>query len=287
MRALITGGNGFIGSRLAQTLTQKGWEVDVMDLPLDITQKGAWMLKLNNIDYVFHLAAKLDDYSETPSISEYIDTNVKSIGLLFEVITEKKLYIKKIVFASSQSVYGDSTFFMNEKDVLAPLSMYGATKATAETLLFALGVMYNIRTVALRYSIVLGAGQKYKDADSRILPCFVDMAQKGEIITHENGLQTRDFIHVKDAVDVTIFAAKNLTGIFNVGSGDTTSVMEVAKYIGAHFEAEIQTSGKSRINTARNQVMNINKIKQAGWSPRLTWRDAVDEFIASLPPPVA
>ena len=258
-----------------------------MDLPLDITQKGAWMLKLNNIDYVFHLAAKLDDYSETPSISEYIDTNVKSIGLLFEVITEKKLYIKKIVFASSQSVYGDSTFFINEKDVLAPLSRYGATKATAETLLFALGVMYNIRTVALRYSIVLGAGQKYKDADSRILPCFVDMAQKGEIITHENGLQTRDFIHVKDAVDATIFAAKNLTGIFNVGSGDTTSVMEVAKYIGAHFEAEIQTSGKSRINTARNQVMNINKIKQAGWSPRLTWRDAVDEFIASLPPPVA
>ena len=163
MHALITGGKGFIGSRLAQTLTQEGWEVEIMDLPFDVAKKADWKAKLKDTDYIFHLAAKLDDYSEVPEITEYIDTNVGSIGAMFQAILEMGRPVK-IIAASSQSVYGEG-INQKEGDPFHPMSIYGATKAAMETMLTALGGLYNIPVAILRYSIVLGAGQKYKDAD--------------------------------------------------------------------------------------------------------------------------
>ena len=205
---------------------------------------------------------------------------------MFEAIIEHKLPVKKIIVASSQSVYGEG-MDRTENDLLAPLSMYGASKAAMEDVLMTLGRINHIPVVALRYSIVLGAGQQYKDEDSRILPCFVEMAKKGEVITHEDGRQLRDFVHIDDVVSATIFAAEKLEGIFNVGSGQATSVMEVAEYIAAKFGAQAKAGGRKRVNTARNQTMKIDTMLMLGWSPRLTWKDAVDEFIVSQSPSVS
>ena len=153
-----------------------------------------------------------------------------------------------------------------------------------EDIAMTLSRIHDIPISCLRYSIVLGAGQTYKDADSRILPCFVDMAKKGEIITHEDGKQLRDFVDVRDVADATFFAALLPNSqILNVGSGIATSVLEVAEYIAAQYGAIVTASGRKRTNTARNQIMSINKIQGLGWSPRFTWKNAVDEFISQSP----
>lgn len=297
----MTGGLGFIGSHLVKKLESENWYVRMFDRPIfDVTQKEGWKVFLYghchpDIDYVFHLAGHLDNYEKQTEYSKYIDINVKSVALMFEVIAEKQLPIKKIIVASSQSVYGEGFYELDvpkeekEDDPLTPISMYGASKAAMEDILTTLGALHHIPVAALRYSIVLGAGQQYKDMDSRILPCFVEMAKMGEIITHEDGKQLRDFVNVHDVVDATFFAATlPNSDILNVGSGVATSVLEVAEYIAQKFGAseyskyiniKVTHSGEKRINTARNQIMNIDKIRNLGWQPRFTWKDAVDEYI--------
>lgn len=282
--ALITGYKGFIGSYLYEQLRNEGWKVFGMDLPQDVGKKRDWqsILSCGPVNYIFHLAGQLDDYYEgKPNFASYIDVNIRSIALMFEVIAENKIPIKKILVASSQSVYGEGDN-KNEFDKLEPLSLYGASKAAMEQVFITLGRNLKIPSIALRYSIVLGPGQKYKDRDSRILPCFVKMAEEGLITIHEDGNQTRDFINIHDLIDAHLFIAKNDDinyGPINVGSGTTTKVIEVAEYIANKFNAKIYPSGKKRINTARNQTMNINLLKTLGWKPRFTWKDAVDEYI--------
>ena len=289
--ALVTGSSGFIGHHLVKELSSRGWEVKTLDLPDDVTKKEDWIKYLEGVEYVFHLAGHLDQYYHKgeADFSKCVDVNVKSVAVLFEAIVENKLPIKKVTAASSQSVYGEGLYQApsglpleeTEFDPLRPISAYGASKAAMEDILMTLGRIYSIPVTALRYSIVLGPGQSYKDPDSRILPCFFDMAQKGEIITHEDGLQLRDFVHVQDVVDATIFCAFNTASdykILNVGSGVNTSVIEVAEYIGKRFGVPARAGGKKRINTARNQIMSIEKIGTLGWKPKHSWQEAVDQF---------
>src|SRR3990167_10572696 len=249
-KALITGGLGFIGSHLFKKLNEEGWNVQVMDSPYDVTKKEDWLYflqdKIEDFDYIFHLAGHLDKYYQgegEADFSKYLDINAKSVALMFEVIVEQKLPIKKIIVASSKSVYGD--YPMEEHEVLSPtpISMYGASKAAMEDVLLTLGKIYEIPVAALRYSIVLGHGQKFKDLDSRIVPAFVEMAKQGEIITHEDGFQKRDFINIHDLVDAHVLFLEKGVGIFNVGSGKWTEVIEVANYIAEKFGVKVSSNG--------------------------------------------
>src|SRR3990167_3938431 len=153
MRALVTGGKGFIGKHLVKKLSSEGWDVSVLDFPFDVTDKDGWRIKLRDIDYVFHLAGHLDNYEKEAAYKKYLDVNAGSVALMFEVIAEQKLPIKKIVIASSQSVYGEG-IDKTEDSPIAPLSMYGASKAAMEDVLMTLGRMQSIPVAALRYSIV-------------------------------------------------------------------------------------------------------------------------------------
>lgn len=283
LKALVSGSSGFIGSNLVRRLRAEGWEVVEMDLPFDVVKKDDWLRVLPGVDYIFHLAGYLDDYyvGGDAHFGEIIDTNVKSVALLFEVIVEQKLPIKKIIAASSQSVYGDSMELEDECDLVTPISCYGASKAAMENVLLTLGKIYEIPVVAMRYSIVLGAGQKFKDTDSRILPAFISMARQGEIVTHEDGMQERDFVHVDDVVDAHLFLTEKGSGVYNIGSGMATTVKEVARYIADKFGARVRHNGQKRINTARRQVMSIEQINALGWNPKKTWRDAVEDYLKS------
>ena len=287
--ALVTGSEGFIGSHLKEELLKRRWSVTGFDFPLDVTKKDDWILSLKDVDIIFHLAGKLDHYDPTKcDLASYINVNVKSIAVMFEAILEGKFPVKKIIVASSQSVYGEGNYTsdnpvpQHEVNTLKPISIYGASKAAMEDILFTLGRIYQIPIIALRYSIVLGAGQKFKDLDSRIIPAFVEMAKQGMITTHEDGKQSRDFVHIDDVTDATIFCAEqNLQGTFNVGSGELTKVMEVAEYIANKYKAAISKSGIKRINTARHSPMSINRIQAMGWKPKKTWKDAVNDYIKS------
>ena len=293
-RALCTGGRGFIGSHLVKRLEELGWDVLIMDLPHDVTQKTDWEIFLPQVDYVFHLAGHLDNYyqgGDKADFASYLDVNAKSVALMFEVIVEKQLPIKKIVVASSQSVYGEGNYKNGspleekEHDLPQPISAYGASKVAMESMLFSLGKLFKIPVVALRYSIVLGTGQKFKDVDSGALRSFVEMARSGEVVTHEDGLKLRDFVNIDDVIEAHIVVATNSKAdyeVFNVGAGKSIEVMELAKYVADKFWVGARAGGKKRFCTARHSLMNIDKLKSLGWEPKHTWREAVDEYIRGV-----
>lgn len=288
IKAIVTGSKGFIGSHLVSRLEQEGFRVKTLDLPQDIRKKKIWEKALKDIDYVFHIAGHLDNFGK-PDFAQTLDTNAKSVALMFEVILEKKLKIKKIIVASSQSVYGEGLYRNGkplrekETDPLNPISAYGASKVAMESMLFSLGKLYKIPVVALRYSIVLGAGQKFKDMNSGALRGFVAMGQKGQtIITHEDGNQLRDFINIHDVVEahITVLDKKADYQAFNVGAGKSVKVIELARLVAERYGVKTKAGGKKRFSTARHSLMNIDKLKSLGWSPKNTLEDSIDEYIS-------
>ncbi len=254
MRVLVTGGGGFIGSHVVDDLLRVGHEVTVLDtfgppshdgfkpswldtrakvMHGDVRRKEDWKRALHDVDAVIHLAAYMDYHLD---FSNYVDTNILSIALMFECINEGSLPIKKIIAASSQSVYGvgkyrDATCGVvyppsrseddlkvekwehycdscsspmeaveqYEDDVLTPITPYGISKLSSEHFLTNLGREFDIPTTALRYSIVLGPRQSFRHFYSGALRAFSVYALNDvPIHMNEDGNQLRDFVHVKD-----------------------------------------------------------------------------------------
>lgn len=340
-KILVTGGAGFIGSHLVDALIKDGYGVRVLDnlsrpahnrkLPEwfnkkakfikgDVRNKKDWIKALKGVDYVIHLASYMDIFSD---FSTYIVTNAVGTALMCEVIVEKKYPIKKIVAASSQSVYGESKYKCkkhgivypdirnvkdlkrerweikcplnskeaitplpeDENDELKPVGAYGASKVALEQILFSLGKLYNIPSVALRYSIVQGSRQSFRHFYSGALRAYAVMALSGQtIITHEDGKQLRDLVNVHDLVDAHIAVLKNPKAnfqAFNVGSGKSIRLIDLADKIrkAVNPKLKILAGGKFRWATTRHSLMNISKLKKLGWRPKRTVEDSIQEYI--------
>jgi len=244
MKMLVTGGAGFIGSHLVDKLLEQGYGVIGIDCFTDyysreikeknilnalnhknfelIAEDILEMEEYPEVDYVFHLAAQAGvRASWGKSFEIYTRKNIEATQRLLEFYKEHK--IKKIVYASSSSVYGDAELPMKEETILKPVSPYGVTKLAGENLCYLYWKNYGVPVTSLRYFTVYGPGQRPDMAISK----FVLAILNGEEITvYGNGRQTRDFTFVDDIVEATILAAKsNIVGeVFNVGGGSRISV---------------------------------------------------------------
>ncbi len=253
-KILVTGGAGFIGSHTVDLLVENGYQVVVLDslkppthngkIPKwfnkkaklirgDVRIKEDWQKALRGVDAIVHLAAYMDYHLD---FSTYIQTNVESLAILFEIIAGEKLPIKKIVIASSQAVYGEGKYYCKnhgviyvslrgeeqfkrhqweqycpkcgkevvpipekEEDVLSPLAPYGLSKLASEQFVMTMGRAFLIPAVALRFSIVLGTRQSFRHFYSGALRSFAVNALNNEPVEmNEDGGQLRDFVHVKD-----------------------------------------------------------------------------------------
>src|SRR5918911_374260 len=224
MKAVITGAAGFIGSHLTEACLQRGWDVVAVDL-------GELM---GDADVVFHLAAQAGVRASWGlQFDVYTKLNVTLLQRLLEAARNASL--RRFVFASSSSVYGDAeTLPTSEDQVLRPLSPYGATKALGEHLLHLYFRNYDIPTVALRYFSVYGPRQRPDMAFHRI----IESALEGEAFElYGDGRQTRDFTYVADVVDATLAAAERGEpgGIYNIGGGARTSMREVLDILRAEL----------------------------------------------------
>ena len=251
MRCLVTGAAGFIGSHLAARLAELGHEIVGVDCFLDyyprvVKERNLRSLRarsnvrlleedlssaelaplLAGVDWVFHLAAQAGvRASWGRDFAIYAIHNVLATQRLLEAARDAK--VRRFVYASSSSVYGDTTDLpMREQSLPRPISPYGVSKLAAEHLCWLYWRSYGLPTVSLRYFTVYGPRQRPDMAFHR----FLKGALRGEEITlYDDGEQTRDFTFVSDVVAANLAAAERAEGgeVFNIGGGSEVSINHV------------------------------------------------------------
>lgn len=260
MKIVITGGAGFIGSQIAEYFSLKGIKATVVDnlrsgyldnlqgLNVDfikgsVTDKDLMFRAMENADYVFHLAALVSVPESIEKPFETLDINVK--GLLNVLEASKKCGVRKLVLSSSAAVYGDNPELPKTVSMKPePKTPYSITKLDGEYYLRMYRECFGLPTAVLRYFNVFGPRQDPKGQYAAAVPIFIEKAIKNEPITiYGDGLQTRDFIYVKDVVQANWLAAsnENALGVYNVANGLTITIKELAEKI-----IEL-TGSKSRI----------------------------------------
>lgn len=287
---LVTGGAGFIGSHTADALARLGYSVRILDnlqsevhdgrwpnyvrgkgfelLRGDVRERRVWERALKAVHAVFHLAAYQDQRLD---FSTFFETNTVSTALLYETIAAHGLPVKKIVYASTQFVYGDGvwrtaegrTFFpelrkladlraarweitgpegeaaeplpFDESQAVNPTNSYGLSKYASEMMALRLGKTYGVPTAIARYSIVQGPRQSPRNLYSGALRIFVQQALAGQPITvYEDGRQMRDFVNVRDVVAANLLLLRSRGsdfGVFNVGGGRPVRVLDFAEKV--------------------------------------------------------
>ena len=301
MKALVTGCAGFIGSHLTERLLRKGYEVIGIDCFTDyyareikernienaLNEKnfkliGEDILEMNEypeVDYVFHEAAQAGVRASWGNSFEiYTRNNIEATQKLLEFYKDRK--IKKFVYASSSSVYGDAELPMREDSLLKPVSPYGVTKLAGENLCYLYWRNYNVPTVSLRYFTVYGPRQRPDMAIHK----FVKAILNGEEITvFGDGTQTRDFTFIDDVVEANILAANSEIegGVFNVGGGSRISVNKLIKLL------EEIIGKEARINYIEKQkgdvwdtLADTTKISnELNWEPEVKIEEGLKMFV--------
>ena len=256
MRALLTGGAGFIGSHVAEALIDSGWEVVIVDnLATGFESNvpaGASFVKGNAGDSdllgrilpgcqaVFHLAAvsSVQDSLERPLAVH--QTNLTATLALLEASIKAK--VRRFVFSSSAAVYGDTRGEPAREDMKPdPLSHYAVQKLACEHYCGVYHRLYGLETACLRYFNVFGPRQRADSPYSGVIAKFIDSAKAGRaMVIFGDGEQTRDFCHVSDVAAANLSAATGPSdaiagGIFNIGSGFSVSVNELADSVRTLF----------------------------------------------------
>jgi UDP-glucose 4-epimerase len=288
---LVTGGAGFIGSNISRRLAAEGHAVRVLDdlsngkennlygargeLELvrgSITDMGTVKKAVEGVDYVLHQAAL---GSVPRSLKDPLGTNdVNVTGTLNVILASRDAGVKRIVHASSSSVYGDIEENPKTEDMeRAPISPYGATKAFAEDYLKAFHEIFGVRSIALRYSNVFGPFQNPNIEYAAVIPRFINACLSGERpVIYGDGEQTRDFTYVDDVIRANILAMENKGighGVFNISTGKATSVNELLGVIcGICGTKADPVHRKPRQGDIRHSVLGIGKaMKELGYEP--------------------
>jgi dTDP-L-rhamnose 4-epimerase len=306
MNILITGGAGFIGSNLSLALLAKGHKITVLDnlsrqihgdtpdktSPLyksiidkvvfikgTVTSREDWSKALTGQDVIVHFAAETGTGQSMYCIEKYTEVNIQGTAIMLDILANEEHKVKKIVIASSRSIYGEGKYLhpkfgvvypnhRNEEDMLTgnfdvtykgfsnlklvgtdeeskihPSSVYGITKQNQEQMIMTVCPTLGIAPVAFRYQNVYGPGQSLSNPYTGILSIFSTQIRNGNgIQIFEDGKETRDFVFIDDVVNATILGIEKEEAnneIFNVGSGLATDVLTVAKTLIEAYKIDI------------------------------------------------
>lgn len=252
-KIMVTGGEGFIGRHLTESLRKKH-NVATYDIKSskDIRDYESLERALAGVGVVYHLAAQVSVARSIENPDETFQTNIFGSTNVINAAIERE--VGRIVFSSSCAVYGESSKNPKTEDMpLHSKSPYAASKITVENALKSFS--NSLDYVVLRYFNVYGPGQDPNSQYAAVIPLFIQRALKDQdIVIHGNGKQTRDFIFIDDVVDANIRAMKKGEGeVFNVGSGKETSVNELAELIIG------LTNSKSKLVYAKQRDGDIDK----------------------------
>lgn len=259
MKFVVTGGAGFIGSNLVNQLISDGNDVHVIDnffsgkkencnpdakyynIDLsDISHFNKIVKILENADTVFHLAciARVQPSIENP-IKYEMNNTIGLVNILKASVDSK---IRRFIYSSSSSVYGDNSI-LPQKECFEtnPMSPYGAQKLYGEILCKTFSQIYSIETISLRYFNVYGENQNIDGAYALVIGIFLSQRKSNKPLTiRGDGNQRRDFTYVGDVVKANILASQTeikISGeIINIGNGDNRSINEIASYVGGDLK---------------------------------------------------
>jgi len=301
---LVTGGCGFIGSHIVEELVKQGYKVKVIDSLIkgklnsikylvdqgkvefiegDIRNRDSVDRAMKDVDYVFHTAAvHIQRSMESPG--ECIDVNLNGSYNVFKSALDHD--IKRVVFSSSSSVYGDPEKLpMSETDLINPTEPYGAAKWMDEKLLQYLatkGLKYN----TLRYFNVYGPRQAAHAYYTTVVTAFVRRVLNNEPpIMNGKGDQSFDFTHVSDVVRANLAAMKSETvnEVFNVGTGTSTSVKELAELLLRLVGSDLKPIFRDReVVCNRRQADIIKSEKLLGFKSKMNVEQGLKEFVKEL-----
>ncbi len=283
----------------------------------DVRNADDWRKALRGVDVVFHLAAHQD---LLPNFSEFFQVNSVGTALLYELIVAEKFPVRKVVVASTQFVYGEGRYqcakdgevFPSGRDPQRldrglwepicpkchgpitsqplleshanPQNQYSIAKYSQELMAIALGRNYGIPSVALRYSIVQGPRQSFRNAYSGVLRIFTLQALNNQSPTvFEDGHQLRDFVNVSDVARANLLVLERDDAnyqVFNVGGGRGYTVLEFAQMVTEALGKKLQPklTGEYRVGDTRHSVSDISKLESLGWKPTKTPRDSIREY---------
>jgi len=319
MAILVTGGNGFIGSRLVGRLVSEGRDVTVIDKRKAkrlsdanfflgrVGNKKILEKVLPNIDTIYHEAAIFDSGVRTDNLKSTLDHNIMdTTRMLQTIINNKGFGIKKIILASSMVVYGEGKYKCKKHGIFYPIlrtreelergsweircpkcynlvvplpidenvpvrpgSIYAISKKAQEDLCLRVGEMLDIKVVILRYFNVYGPG--INSNHSGVYNSFIKrLSENKPLVVYEDGLISRDFVYVDDIIQANLLVMnRNVSGIFNVGSGERISLIDLAREMNAlkGMNLEPFISGKFAIYSPRHCFADISKLKNLGYRP--------------------
>lgn len=341
---LITGGAGFIGRHLVNRLLERGHQVRVLDTFVDQVHGGdragfpadvdlvredvrnrlAVDKALSEVKIVFHQAAEVGVGQSMYDVERYVGANTLGTALLLECLIERRKQIRKVVVASSMSIYGEGAYRCPqcgpvarplrpasqlenrdwevhcpncrsalepaptpETKPLDPSSVYAVTKQDQEQLCLLIGRAYGIPTVALRYFNVYGPRQALSNPYTGVAAIFSSRLLNGQPpLIFEDGLQSRDFVHVSDIVEANLLALNSDRADFhaiNIGTGVATTVRRLAQLLaeglGVHIAPVIV--GRYREGDIRHCIADISLAKELlGYQPRIKLEEGIPELIA-------
>jgi UDP-glucose 4-epimerase len=302
MRALVTGGAGFIGSHLANGLLERGAEVRVLDnlftgrresvpagaevIDGDVADHDVVARAVEGVDVVFHQAAHraVPRSIETPLATNRANTH----GTLCVLSAAQHAGVRRVVCASSSSVYGPTdTFPTPESAPLTPMSPYAVSKLAGEHYCRVFAELHGLQTVSLRYFNVYGPRQPPDVPYAQVVPLFIGaMAAGASATVHGDGEQRRDFTYIDDVVAANIAAAEAdgdaVAGeAYNVGGGRDISVVELLKLVAQLLGAEPRAEHVApRAGDVRRTWSDVSAAaRDLGWRPRVDLEEGLRRTI--------
>ncbi len=311
MKALVTGGAGFIGSNIVEKLLKQGHTVIVLDnlvngkkenlsfvskyssnkenfrfIQGDIRDLNLCCTAAKDIDVIFHQAALRSVPKSLEDPYEYNDVNITGTLNMLNAAKENK--VKRFVFASSSSVYGETTKFPEkENDDLLLICPYALTKLTGEYYCRIFSENFGIETVALRYFNVFGPRQAVDDEYSVVIPKFIQsMLNDQQPPIHGDGQQSRDFVFVENVVDANLLAAtkEGVSGlVVNIASGQDSTILSLVEILNQIMGKQIKpTFTPIRAGDVLKTLADISKAESAlGYKPKLDFAEGLKKTVES------
>ena len=308
MKVLVTGGAGFIGGHLVERLVRDGCDVTVLDdlstghlrnlaavegrirfIESDLREPDAVASAMEGCEVVFHEAALASVPRSIKEPALVTDVNVR--GMLGLLIAARDAGVRRFVFASSSSVYGDTPTLPKDEGMFrSPLSPYAASKASGEMYGQSFQAAYGLEFVPLRYFNVYGPRQDPNSQYAAVIPIFASLMSQGKApVIYGDGEQTRDFTYVEDVVEANMLAAEvaHVDGRpINLGAGDQITINDLAREIAklTGFDGKVRYEPARNGDIVHTRAATDRATEVLGWTPKIDLADGLARTVASFNP---